>query len=156
MPLVYNLYHLQFLAHLGGTSFYSQLRYFYFVFCCMTCCWPPLIELARQPRSVTFDKLQNLKLPTPPPNNHLLNSSQVVALRYSVHKIFPLLDSTYNEICQGKRDICQGFVREFHLSDLADSLIYIIAKGRRMKVIVYPNAGPVFCMFAVMCHLRLR
>ena len=80
------------------------------LFCCMTCCWPSLLELAKQPLFLSFSKLQNFNS-LYPPHNHLLNPPLVVALRYSVPIIFLLLDKTYIEICQGKRDICQGNIR---------------------------------------------
>ena len=50
------------------------LRYFYFLFSCMTCCSSPLLELARQPLSVPFAKLQHFNFLHPPPHKSPLKS----------------------------------------------------------------------------------
>ena len=84
---------------LGQTSFYPQPKYFLFFNSCLTCFWPPLLKLARQPLLVPFGKLQISITFTP--NNHLLNPSVMVTVRHSVPILF-LYDDPYNEICQGK------------------------------------------------------
>ena len=47
-----------------------------------------------------------------------------MTLRSSVPVFLLLLDETYSEICQ-KKNVCQGVVREIHLSDLADTLLHV-------------------------------
>ena len=82
-------------------------------------------RISRQPLFVPFGKLQNFSY-LHPLNNNL---SLVVTSRYSVPITFPPSDDTYNEIRQGKRNICQGNVRELSRnpsSDLADTLIYYL------------------------------
>ena len=41
----------------------------------------------------------------------------MVALRHSVPILFLQLDDTYNEIWLGKKEICQGIIKEIHIPD---------------------------------------
>ena len=99
------------------TSFYPQLSYLYLLYCYMKRCWPPLLDLARQPLCVPFGKLQDFNY-LHPLNNHFLNLSLVVTLKYSIPITVPRSDETYNEIRQDKRDICQRNVRELSRKSL--------------------------------------
>ena len=91
----------------------------------MTCYWPPLLDLDRQPLFVPFGKLQSFNYLLPPFYNRLLNPSLVITLRYSVPIVCLLLYEAYNEACSEKGYLSgkyQGMVKNIHLTDLADTL----------------------------------
>ena len=113
----------------------------------MKCCWPPPLEVARQPLFVPVGKLQNFNY-LHPLSNQLLNLSLAVTSRYSVAIIFPLSHDTYNELRQGKRDICQknfkGIVKEIVLPDVAETLIYYLLSIQYLLPACYKHLLFVF------------
>ena len=110
------------------TSFCPQLEHFHFFYSCMTCCWSHLLEITKQTLSVPFCKLQNFNY-LYSANNHLLNPSLVLKMKYSVPIPFLLLDEPYN--MSGKKAHLSGkiqeIVREIHLPNLVDTLNEAVA-----------------------------
>ena len=133
------------------TSFYPQLRYSHFLCFYMKCCWPPLLDLARQSLFVLFGKLQYFNY-LHPLNNHLLNLSLVVTSRYSVPITFPPSDDTCKEIRHQKgifvREMSGNF-QENPSPHLADTLIFYLLSIQCLLPASYGYALLVFknCYF---------